>query len=453
VAARPLSFRAYDLLRDNPDEVDTNMFAYEALTQLGITRNMEATTYTSVNEVMNFVSKWENERHKLPFNTDGLVIKINDRRLYESLGIVGKNPRAAVAYKYPAEEATSVVKDIVISIGRTGAATPVAVFDPVVVAGTTVRHASLHNADEIERKDIRVNDTVVIYKAGDIIPQVDRVLTELRPKKSVKFNYVTELKRQFPELSFARPEGEAVYRVEGATGTLLLMKALEHYASRGALDIEGLGEKNCVALVDSGLVSDLADIYTLSVEQIKGLERFADLSAKNLVSAIQDKKNPELPNFIFGLGIRHVGLQTAIDLAEHFESIDKLETAGLDELMRVNGIGVIVAESVLGWFADPSNEELMEKFKKLGVYPHYVSKARGPLHGKNFVITGTLNSMGRDMAAERVRNLGGKFQSDVGKDTDYLVVADNPGSGKVSKAKRLGTKEISEAELLKLIDN
>ena len=451
VAARPLRFRGYDLLRENPAEVPTFTFAYDAIRNLGIASNEQAKVCKSVDEVMEFVAYWEERRHELPFNTDGIVVKVNNRQLYADLGSVGKNPRGAVAYKYPAEEATTIVKDIVLSIGRTGAATPVAVFDPVAVAGTTVQHASLHNADEIERKDVRVGDTVVIFKAGDIIPQVDRVLTELRPKKTHAFNMQAELARQYPELTFERPEGEAVYRVKGANGPILLKKALEHFASKGALDIDGLGEKNVVALVDAGLVHDMADIYTLTHDQVIQLERFAEISTNNLIAAIAAKKHPELPRFIYGLGIRHVGSQTAIDLAEHFESLQQMSQATLDDLLEIDGVGQVVAESILAWFADPDNQALLQKFEQLGVHPSYQRRAKGPLHGKSFVITGTLEQMGRDAAAERIRNLGGTFQSSVGKDTTYLVVGKNVGASKLKKAEKLGTTQIDEDELLKII--
>lgn len=452
VAARPLQFRAYDLLRDNPAEVPTYSFAYETIRCLGIACNPEAEVLGSVKDVMGFTKKWEEKRHDLPFNTDGVVIKVNDRRLYAELGVVGKNPRGAVAYKYPAEEATTVVKDIVLSIGRTGAATPVAVFDPVIVAGTTVQHASLHNADEIARKDIRVGDTVVIFKAGDIIPQVSKVLTELRPKSAKKFNMEQELKRQYPELEFERPEGEAIYRVKGATSKLLLRQNLEHFASKGALDIDTLGEKNVAALVDARLVHDLADIYTLTKEQVAGLERFAEISAEKLITAIADKKNPELARFIYGLGIRHVGAQTAIDLANRFRKLDNIGTAKLDELKSVEGVGDIVADSVYLWFDEDENKELLSKFRRLGVWPRDVKRVGGKLAGKSFVVTGTLESMGRDQAADKIRALGGTFQTSVAKDTDYLVVGANFGESKLKKARGLGTKQITEKELLKIID-
>jgi DNA ligase (NAD+) len=451
VAARPLRFRAYDILREDAQDVPTNMYAYQAIRALGIPANPQASVFPDLDGVMHFVDEWDEKRHTLPFNTDGLVVKLNDRALYAQLGTVGKNPRGAVAYKYPAEEATTIVKDIVLSIGRTGAATPVAVFDPVIVAGTTVQHASLHNADEIERKDIRVGDTVVIFKAGDIIPQVERVLIELRPKNSHAFAMEAELARQYPELTFIRPEGEAVYRVKGASGPLLLKKALEHFASKGALDIDGLGEKNVVALVDAKLVHDLADIYTLTYEKVIQLERFAELSTMNLIKAIAAVKAPPLPRFIFGLGIRHVGSQTAIDLSEHFGSLEKIRVATLDDLLEVDGIGTVVAESLVAWFADPDNQALLEKFAELGVKPYYESHAEGPLHGKNFVVTGTLETMSRDEAAEKIRQKGGTFQSSLGKDTTYLVVGKNVGASKLTKAEKYGTQQLSEDDLVTMI--
>jgi DNA ligase (NAD+) len=446
VAARPLHFRAYDLLRDDAVDVSTNMFAYKALTALGLTRNMQASVFTSLGGVMKFVDGWDTKRSELPFNTDGLVIKVNDRTQYAALGVVGKQPRAAVAFKYAAEQATTIVRDIVISIGRTGAATPVAVFDPVAVAGTTVQHASLHNADEIARKDIRVGDTVVIFKAGDIIPQVEHVVKELRPKGARVFDYESILVQQYPELEFERPEGEAVYRVRGVTGPLLLKKAVEHFASKGALDIDTLGEKNVVALVDAGLVNDLADIYNLTKEQLLQLDRFAEISASKLIEAIATKRQPPLERFIFGLGIRHVGSQTAIDLANAFQSIPALQHARLDDLLAIDGVGAVVAESILAWFADPDNEKLLDKFTTLGVMPRYVQKS-GKLVGINFVVTGTLAGMSRDEAAEKIRSLGGVFQTSVAKDTTYLVAGGKVGASKLKKATEYGVKIISEVEL------
>jgi len=450
VAARPLHFRAYDMLREDTSEIPTHMFAYETITALGLNRNMEAAVFTNVDSVMKYVRKWDEKRHDLPFVTDGLVIKVNDRKLYTDLGVVGKQPRGAVAYKYAAEQATTIVKDIVVSIGRTGAATPVAVFNPVVVAGTTVQHASLHNADEIARLDVRIGDTVVIFKAGDIIPQVKNVVLELRPEGAQKINYEKMLHQQYPELEFVRPEGEAVYRVKGATGPLLLKRALAHFASKGALDIDTLGEKNVTALVDAGLVKDLADIYTLSKEQVVELERFAEISATKLVDAIQAKKQPPLEKFIYGLGIRHVGAQTAVDLADRFHSLEALRVATIDDLLAVEGIGEVVAESAIAWFADPDSEALLDKFTQLNVRPKYEKKS-GKLAGMNFVITGSLEAMSRDEAADRIRAQGGTFQTSVAKDTTYLVAGGKVGASKLKKAQAYDTQIIDSETFLKLI--
>lgn len=450
VADRPLHFVGYDILRDNPDDVPSNAVGYDMMNRIGITTSKQTRVSTSVNDVMDYVDDLGKRREKFVFNTDGVVIKVNNRAQFADLGIVGKTPRGAVAFKYAAEEATTIVRDIVISIGRTGAATPVAVFDPVEVAGTTVQHASLHNADEIARLDVRIGDTVVIFKAGDIIPQVQSVVTELRPKNAKKFDYQKALAHQYPELEFERRGKDVVYRVKGSSSDLILKRSVEYYASKGALDIDTLGEKNVVALVDAGLVRDVADIYKLTVDDLLGLERFADISAKKLINAIQEKKNPPLEKFILGLGIRHVGAQTAIDLANRFYSVDSLSRATIDDLSHVEGIGGVVAESIVAWFADPDNEKLLKKFDDLGVKPHYEKKT-GKLVGQSFVITGTLESMGRDVAADKIRALGGTFQSSVAKDTTYLVAGGKVGASKLKKAKDYGTEIIDEDGLLKLL--
>lgn len=450
VAARPLQFIGYDIIRDDPEDTPTIAFGYQMLTELGITTSKLTEVVHGVDEVMNYVQHLDEIRASLPFNTDGAVVKLNDRQVFARLGIVGKTPRAAVAFKFAAEEATTVVRDIVVSIGRTGAATPVAVFEPVQVAGTTVQHASLHNADEIARLDVRRGDTVIIFKAGDIIPQVQQVLTELRPSDSAPIDYEGELARQYPELEFERPEGEVVYRVKGATGPLLLKRALRHFASKGALDIDTLGEKNVITLVDAELVKDLADIYTLSKEQLLELDRFASISATKLVDAIAAKKQPPLERFVFGLGIRHVGVQTAIDVVNHFQSLDALAHATIDQLEAIDGVGVVVAESIAAWFADEDNLALLDKFRSLGVEPHYEVKS-GKLAGMNFVVTGSLDSMSRDEAAERIRGLGGTYQTSVAKDTTYLVAGGKVGASKLKKAEQYGTQVITEKELLELL--
>ena len=447
-ASRPLKFMAYDMVAPN---LPKNSEVYERLQKLGFRISGQQHIYNNLRDTMDFINSLNETRQNLPFGTDGAVIKVNDRKVYQALGIVGKTPRAAIAFKYPAEEVATTVKDIVISIGRTGAATPVAVFDPVQVAGSTVRHASLHNADEIARLDIRVGDTVIIYKAGDIIPQVNRVLTELRPSGSKPFDYLEALHEQYPELEFERPAGEVVYRVKGSDAGEMLKRAVEYYASKPALNIEGLGEKNVVALIDAGLVSSIADLYTLTAGQVEALDRFAEVSAHKLVDSIQASKNPPLAKFITAIGIRHIGSQTAIDLAAHFKSLDALRDATESELLEMPGIGKIVAESILAFFADEDNLALLDRLKELGVEPVYQDTSGGKLNGLSFVVTGTLDSMGRDAAAEKIRALGGEFHSSVVKTTTYLVAGHNTGKSKLEKAAKYGTEVIDEEKFLELL--
>ncbi len=447
-ASRPLKFMAYDMVAPN---LPKNSEVYERLHELGFRISGQQHIYNNLRETMDFINNLNEIRQDLPFGTDGAVIKVNDRKVYQALGIVGKTPRAAIAFKYPAEEVATTVKDIVISIGRTGAATPVAVFDPVQVAGSTVRHASLHNADEIARLDIRIGDTVIIYKAGDIIPQVNRVLTELRPSDSKPFDYLEALHEQYPELEFERPAGEVVYRVKGSSAGEMLKRAIEYYASKPALNIEGLGEKNVVALIDAGLVGSIADLYTLTAGQVEALDRFAEISAHKLVDNIQASKNPPLAKFITAIGIRHIGSQTAIDLAAHFKSLDALRDATESELLGLPGIGKIVAESILAFFADEDNLALLDRLKELGVEPVYQDTSDGKLNGLSFVVTGTLDSMGRDAAAEKIRALGGEFHSSVVKTTTYLVAGHNTGKSKLEKAAKYGTEVIDEEKFLELL--
>lgn len=450
VAARPLQFHAYDLLRQNPGETPTNEFIYKAIRELGLIANPIAKVVKTPKEAMTFAKQWEEKRKELPFNTDGLVIKINSRQLQARLGVVGKAPRGAVAFKYPAEQATTRVKDIFVSIGRTGAATPVAMLEPVVVAGSTVQMATLHNEGEVHRKDIRVGDTVIVQKAGDVIPEVVRPLPELRNGSEEKFVMPKRCPDCDTELVKSK-KADAVWRCPNNACPSRSWKQIQHYASKDALDIEGLGDKNVMALLQAGLIKDTADIYKVQKEELIKLERFAEISAAKLVGAIQDKKNPPLARFIYGLGIRHVGVQTAIDLATHFKTLDKLGSATIDELAEVEGIGEVVAEAIVEWFEEPRNQRLLDKFRTLGVQPQEAAEVSGPFKGQNFVVTGTLDSMSREEAAERIRSLGGTFQSSVGKETDYLVVGANVGASKLTKAEKLGTKQIDEDEFLKML--
>lgn len=449
-ASRPLRFIAYDLVK--PDTPTWRM-AYELLRALGFQTSGEDRIFTEkeMKQMFQYITELDEYRRGLKFNTDGMVIKINDRGVYDKLGIVGKTPRGAVAYKFPAEESTTVVRDIVISIGRTGAATPVAILDPVTVAGTTVRHASLHNADEIARLDVRIGDTVIVYKAGDIIPQIKEVLTSLRPERTEVFDYSKALKQQYPELKFERPEGEVVYRVSGESSDYILKRAIEYYASKSALDIAGLGTKNVEALVDAGLVSSIADLYRLKVADVAKLERFGEVSARNLVEAINQARTPMLAKFITALGIRHVGMATAVALAREFKSLRGIKDATEEQLMNVSDIGKVVAESILAWFVDEDNVALLTELEKLGVEPLDEKETKLPLEGKSYIITGTLSAMGREEAEDKLRALGATVTSSVTKKTTALIVGEKPGKSKLEKAEQLGIAIIKEDDFLKLL--
>lgn len=447
VASRPLKFHVWNLLHAN---ISSHKQAYDVANKLGFITSKWTMLGHDTHEILKFAEKWQDKRTDLPFNTDGLVITVNDNNIFNRLGIVGKAPRGAVAYKYPAEQSTTKVKDIFVSIGRTGSATPVAILDPVVVAGSTVQMATLHNAEEIQRKDIRVGDTVIIHKAGDIIPEIIEPLVKLRDGSEKIFHMPSNCPECNTKLLKTK-ETDVVWRCPNESCPSRAWKRIEHYASKSALDIEGLGEKNVIALLQSGLIKDTADIYTITKEALLKLERFAEVSAAKLVASISAKKSPPLNRFIYGLGIRHVGTQTAVDLANHFGRLDSLGTASYQQLKEVDGIGDVVAESILFWFDEPANQELLAKFRRQGVWPTEVLKVGGPLSGTKFAITGGLDTMSREQAAEKIRALGGTFQSSVGKDTDYLVVGANVGASKLTKAAKLGTKQISESQLLDLL--
>lgn len=449
-ASRPLRFMAYDLVTPN---LATNQLAYQTIRKFGFQTSMQDRTFDSLDQVIAEIHHLGEIRASLTFGTDGMVIKINDRKIYQDLGIIGKTPRAAVAYKYPAEEVTTKVRDIVISIGRTGAATPVAIFDPVEVAGSIVRHATLHNADEIDRLGLRIGDTVIIYKAGDIIPQIKEVLTMLRSEDSVEFNYEEALKSQYPELEFERPAGEVVYRVKGLDSNLILKRSIEYYASKPALNIEGLGEKNVNLLVDSKLVNNLSDLYRLDVTQIAKLDRFGELSAKKLIDAIEKSKSMPLSKIITALGIRHVGVQTSISLANYFKTLDALVDATADDLLSIPDIGQVVAESILAYFADEDNLAQLKMMQELGVKPYFEDKSGQPLAGKSYVVSGTLSSMGREEAEEKLRALGAIVTGSVTKTTTALIVGEKPGASKTTKAEKLGIPVLQEEGFLELIGN
>lgn len=449
-AGRPLHFHAWEILVSDPSALGTNQLAYEVISELGVVVNKESAVVSSVKDIMKFAKKWEERRLKLPFGTDGLVVKVNNRQLQSRLGVVGKAPRGAVAFKFPAEQATTKVKDIFVSIGRTGAATPVAMLEPVVVAGSTVQMATLHNEGEVRRKDIRVGDTVIIHKAGDIIPEVVESLKKLRTGNEAPFVMPTDCPECNTKLVKLK-EDDAVWRCPNPRCPARVHNMIQHFASKGALDIDGLGEKNVLALLEANYIHDVADLYTLTPEKLETLDRFAAVSAHKLVDAIQARKNPPLARFLFALGIRHVGSQTAVDLANRFHTLDALRTATVDELHAVEGVGEVVAESIVAWFAEEEHQQLLAKLLQAGVKPQDAEGVHGPLVGKSFVVTGTLEGMEREEAGEKIRQLGGTFQSSVGKHTDYLVVGRNVGASKLAKAEKMGITQLDEAAFLKLL--
>lgn len=405
----------------------------------------------NLGEAIRFHHDQEKNRDKLLFECDGVVVKVNDLKLWSKLGVVGKGPRYIMAYKFTAEQATTKVVDVIWQIGRTGTLTPVAVLDPVFVGGVTVAHSTLHNPDEIKRLDVKIGDTVILERAGDVIPKIVKVLPTLRTGKE-KNIFVP---KECPMCGSAveKTGNEVAYRCVNKNCYAVNLRRLSHWTSKGAMDIEGLGPKVVEQLVKAGLVSDIADFYSLTTGDLKPLERFADKSADNLIKAIAAKKEVDLARFIYGLGIRHVGEESAIDLADKFLSLDDIKKAKLEDIENLYDFGSVMAESVYDWFHDKHNLELLKKLEKNGVIiKKQESKKviKQGLAGKTFVLTGTLSGLTRDEAKAKIRELGGDVSSSVSKNTDYVVVGEEAGS-KYEKAVKLGVKVLLEDEFMKLI--
>lgn len=452
VARRNLVFRAYDIIGHffaTCEEV------YLTLAELNFSHNNQAAVCFGPDDLKTRIDLLAAEKASLPFENDGLVIKVNDRNLYDRLGAVAKAPRGALAYKYPPEQAVTVVEDIALQIGRTSVVTPVAILRPVKLAGTTVTHASLHNADEIERLDIRRNDSVVVFKAGDIIPKVEKVIKDLRPSRSSKFDFAKELRRQYPKLKFERLAGEVAYKLveAGLKGNAeLLILALTHYASRAAVDIVGLGKANSRSLVEARLVSNLADIYNLQIERLLPLEGFGPLASANLIQAIAESKKPPLDRFLFGLGILCVGTQTALDLAKHFKTLADFSKAKQEDLESLKGIGDKIAFEIVSWLKRPVNRRLLEDLIKAGVEPLEFKSSSGSLGAKKFVLTGTLKKYGREQARQLIIAAGGQIQTQVSSSVDYLLIGQNPGQKKLQTAEDMKIKILNEDQFERLID-
>jgi DNA ligase (NAD+) len=423
---------------------------HELAETLGFKTNKNNKICKNIREVEKYLEHWDKAREKLPYQTDGVVVVLDDKKEFERLGSVGKAPRGMIAYKFAAEEATSVIKNIIVNVGRTGKLTPVALMEPTLVAGSTVSRATLHNADEIGRKDVRIGDTVVIHKAGDVIPEVVMVIKKMRRGNEKKF----EMPNKCPICGgpVVKKAGEVDYYCADKKCVTRQHRQLEFFASKNAFDIEGMGPKIVEQLMHEGLLHEASDIFEFKEGDLKPLERFADKSSENLLKAIEKSKNIPLEKFIYALGIRHVGSETANDIASQFGTIENMLKAGKGEYDSIYGIGTKVSESIAEWFSDRKNIEQIKKLQKLGVkiLPYHSPVLKNKLGGKLFVVTGSLESMPRDDAHKKIVQLGGRISSSVTSKTDYLVMGDEPGS-KLEKAKNFGTQVLSEKEFLKMI--
>lgn len=445
-ASRKLEFIAYSIEMNLPG-LDTHHDEHQMARNLGFKLEPNDTVCKDLNDLERFINKWETARTKLPYQTDGIVITVNSNDDFENMGVAGKAPRGAIAYKYPAETATTILEDIRLSIGRTGAVTPYAVLQPVVVAGSTVRRATLHNQDEIARKDLRIGDTVIIQKAGDIIPEVVEPIVKLRTGKEKKFVMPTQING----VKIIRPEGEAVARLSDLSYGEVKWQTLIHFVSKSAFDIDGLGEKILAQLMEEGLIESAVDIFKLKKDDLTGLERFAETSSQNLIDSISEHKKISLARFIYALGIRHVGAKTARDIAERFGNINKFMNAQPEDFDDIDGVGEIVSQSVVRWLSKASNQKFVKDLISAGVKVlAEAKKATGKLSGTTWVFTGTLESMSRDEAGEKVSRFGANVTNTVSNKTSYVVVGAEPGS-KYEKAKKLGVKTLSEQEFIKLI--
>jgi DNA ligase (NAD+) len=401
----------------------------------------------SAQEVRAFLAEWREKRHTLDLETDGAVLKVSPVADQQRLGATAKFPRWALAYKFPAEEATTRVTRIVVQVGRTGVLTPVAEFEPVLLAGTTVRRATLHNYEDLARKDVRVGDTVAIEKAGDVIPKVTRVLLERRPADAVAF----EMPATCPECGEAvvREEGEVAVRCVSASCPAQVKESIRHFVARRAMDVEGLGDERIDQLLSAGLIADVATLYSLRAEDLAALERWGEKSAANVLAEIERSKEAGLGRLLFGLGIRHVGEKTGKVLARHFGTIEALRRATEEELTGVPEIGPETSESVREWFERPANVRLLSKLEAAGVRMNEAAGAPapgGPLAGKTFVLTGTLPRRTRDEAAAAIERAGGKVSGSVSRKTAAVVAGEDPGS-KLTKAQSLGVPVWSEDDL------
>jgi DNA ligase (NAD+) len=451
-STRPLTILVYAIVQSSDPLPATQWELINTLRDLGFPVSDLIEKVNSFDDVLKVTPRWIERRDVIPFEVDGVVIKLDDLRVAEDLGFVGKDPRGAIALKYPAREVTTILRDIGINVGRTGVLTPYAIFEPVEVGGVTVSKATLHNFDFIADKDIRIRDRVLIKRAGDVIPYVIGPITDARTGVETTYQMPKTCPSCGQEVEHLA--GEVAWYCVNSACPAQLVRNLEHFVSRGAVDIVGMGIKIVEQLAEKGLVKDVADLYRLKREDLLGLEGYKDKKADNLIEGIQSSKKQPLSRLIIGLGIRGVGEVAAADLAEKFNDLDELSQASAIKLQQMEGFGPNTADAIVDWFARPANHALIAKLKELGVWP-VASQSTGPtkrwyLDGKTFVITGTLPTLSRDQAKELIEINGGKVTDSVSKKTDYLVLGENAGS-KLDKAISLGVPQLSEEALRKLI--
>ncbi len=449
-AQRKLAFFGYDIVTNLGQK--THQEEHQIMRILGIPENPYNRYCKTLKEVIEFHKEIQQKREKLPYEIDGIVVNVNDNEIFEKLGVVGgRVPRGAIAFKFPGIQATTKVKDIIIQVGRTGKLTPVAILEPVSIGGVKISRATLHNFDILKKLDVKIGDTVIVQRAGDVIPEVVKSIPSLRKgdEKEVK---VPE-KCPICGAPVIKKPGEVDYYCSNKNCFALRKRSLYHFVSKKAFDIIKLGPKIIDRFIEEGLIQTPVDIFKLKKEDIASLFRFGEKSAQNLIEAIEKAKEIPLHRFIFALGIRYVGEQTAIDLANHFGSLERLEKASFAEINSIPNIGDVVARSIYEWFRNKENLNLIEQLKKAGVkiIPPQKKEIKTKLKGLKFVFTGALKSMTRDEAKEKVRSLGGEVTSSVSKNVNYVVLGENPGS-KYEKAKKLGIKIISEEEFLKMIE-
>jgi DNA ligase (NAD+) len=460
-AKRPLDIYIYMLgYAEGKATPPTHWETMEYLKTLGFKINPNNRLLTTIGQVEKFHHTWAERRESLPYEADGVVVKVNQFDLQERLGSIGHEPRWAIAYKFPAIEATTILKSIEISVGRTGTLNPYAILEPVSVGGVTIRSAALHNEDDIRRKDIREGDTVIVRRAGEVIPEVVGPVKSKRSGKEKEFNLLKKIfdsKKQRPACpecgaEVFKPEGEVMYYCSNAACPAQIQERLEHYVSRGAMDIRGIGEKLSATLYQKGLIKDAADLYYLTQEQLAVLDKMGDKSADNIINAISKSKERPLARVIFALGIKHVGEEMAEVIAKHFGGMDELGSASREELMSIPTIGPKIADSIVAFFRQKENRKIIQRLKAAGVkLEEKVKPEELPLAGLEFVITGRLEAFSREEAEARIKALGGTTKDNVTRKTTYLVVGADPGGTKLAKARELGAKTLNEEDFIKLL--